>query len=292
MALLVLTTACTDEQPEQAAGDPDAVVLASFNFSESDLLGEIYAQALEDEGVVVRRELHLGQRELVLPALRRGLVDVVPEYAGSALDATSTDATVDRSEVGAVVAALADAVEPWGIAVLEPSAASNQNVVAVTPDLAAEHDLVGISDLRPLASTLVVGGPPECPGRPRCLPGLADRYGVEFGGFVPLAGADLVRRALADGVIDVGVLFSTDAALTEELVALEDDRRLQPPDVVVPVVRDAVLADARIAAALDEVSGELTTRGLRFLNWRLANAGTSVAAEAHGWLVRHGLVDR
>jgi osmoprotectant transport system substrate-binding protein len=140
---------------------------------------------------------------------------------------------------------------------------------------------------------LAIGGPPECPQRPRCLPGLAEVYGLRFDGFVPLAGEALVRRALADGVIEVGVLFSTDASLAGgELVVLDDDRRLQPPDNVVPMVRTAVLDDDRIAAALDEVTAELTTTNLRFLNWRVANAGGSVADEARGWLVRHGLVAR
>lgn len=91
----------------------------------------------------------------------------------------------------------------------------------------------------------------------------------------------------------MGVLFSTDAALTGDgVIALVDDRRLQPPDNLVPVVRSDVLADARVRTALDGVSAELTTDGLRLLNWRLANAGTEPAAEARGWLVRHGLVDR
>ena len=183
-------------------------------------------------------------------------------------------------------------MDPWGIAVLDPADASNQNVVVVTAELAAEHDLAAVSDLRRLAPTLTIGGPPECPQRPRCLPGLAAHYGLDFGDFVPFAGADLVSRALSDGVVDVGILFSTDAALTDAVVVLVDDRELQPPDNVVPMVRTTALGDERVARALDEVSAELTTGNLRFLNWRVANVGSSVAAEAHGWLVRQGLVER
>lgn len=293
LAVLALAAGCADGPGDEAVADPAAVVVASFNFAESDLLAEIYAQALEDEGVPVRRELGLGQRELVLPALRRGLVDVVPEYAGSVLDATAPRSPIDRSDLGAVVSALGEAVAPWGLEVLEPSAASNQNVVVVTADLARTHELASVSDLRALAPSSTIGGPPECPRRSTCLAGLDDRYGLHFEAFVPLAGADLVHRALADGVIDVGVLFSTDAALAgDELVALADDRHLQPPDDVVPLVRSAVLEDPRVERALDEVSEQLTTRSLRFVNWRLANTGTTIAAEAHGWLVRHGLVAR
>ena len=267
--------------------------MASFDFTESRLLGEIYAQALEAKGLTVRRELGLGSRELVLPALRRGLVDVIPEYAGSALDASDPDSTVDHGDVDAVVAALRAAVAPWGLTVLLPSSASDQNVLAMAPQDAARRGVEAISDLGPLAGSLTIGGPPECPQRPRCLPGLSDRYGLHFADFVPLAGAELVQRAIDDGVIDVGVLFSTDAVLAgDDLVVLDDDRHLQPPDDVVPVVRSAVMGDVRITAALDLVSARLTTDNLRFLNWRLAHAGTTIADEAHGWLVRQRLITR
>lgn len=293
MVLLVLSSCSGDGDGDQEADARAGLVVASFSFSESELVAEIYAQALEASGVTVQRQLDLGPRELVLPALRGGLVDVVPEYAGSALDAVVPASDVERGDVDAVLTELAAQVDPWGLSVLDPAAASNENVIAVRSDLAASLDLRSVSDLAAGASGVVLGGPPECPRRPRCLPGLEARYGLDVVGFEPFADAVLVQRALVDGVIDVGVLFSTDAAATgDEITVLLDDRRLQPPDNVVPVVRTEVLADQRVQATLDAVSAELTTDGLRLLNWRLANAGTDPAAEARGWLIRHGLVDR
>lgn len=291
-ALLLLVSACSSGIDQRGAAEP-GVVVASFNFTESHLLAEIYAQALEDEGVVVRRELGLGQRELVLPAMRSGFVDIVPEYAGSALDAVAPGSDVELHDVDAVVQALEVALEPWGMTVLTPARASNQNVVAVRADMAEARGLDSVSDLAPFAGEMLLGGPPECPRRPRCLPGLADRYGLEFEAFEPFGDAALVHRALVDGVVDVGVLFSTDAALTDgDVVVLDDDRELQPPDQVVPMVRGEVLDDDRVRVALEQVSARLTTDSLRFLSWRLAFAGSSLAAEARGWLVRRGLVER
>ncbi len=289
----LLAMACTgDPGPAPSAARAD-VVVASFDFDESRVLGEIYAQALEAEGLVVRRELGLGSRELVLPALRQGLVDVVPEYAGSALDATDPGAPTDLVDIDAVVAALRQAVAPWGIGVLQPASASDENVLVVATSFADRRDLRTISDLGPIAPELTVGGPPECLRRPRCLPGLTDRYGLHFRDFVPVAGADLVRRAIDDGVLQVGVLFSTDAAVAGDgLVVLEDDRHLQPPDNVVPMVRAELAQDRRVASALDQVSARLTTDNLRFLNWRLAHAGTDIAAEARGWLLRQRVIAR
>jgi osmoprotectant transport system substrate-binding protein len=89
--LLAGTSACSGSTPPRAPADGAAVVVASFDFTESALLAEVFAQAREGAGVPVRRELRLGPRELVLPALRQGRVDVVPEYLGSALTAVDPD---------------------------------------------------------------------------------------------------------------------------------------------------------------------------------------------------------
>lgn len=301
VAVLLVASACSasDRGDESASTDgvepvgrAEAVVVASFDFAESRLVAEIYSQALEDEGMTVERQFGLGPRELVLPALRQGFVDVVPEYAGSALDAVAPGSDVNRSDVAAVVDELARTVAAWDLMVLVPSEASNQNVMAVTADTASERGLVATSDLAPIAPSLTIGGPPECPVRPNCLLGLEEVYGVRFDSFVPLPSEELVRRALVDGVIDVGVLFSTDAALAgDALVVLGDDRRLQPADNVVPLARSGVL-DGRAIAALDEVSVQLTTPNLRFLNWRVANAGHGDVAEARAWLLRHDLIAR
>ena len=297
VAALLVSSACTGPDRNDDSGDetverPEAVVVASFDFAESRLVAEIYAQALEGEGITVDRQLNLGPRELVVPALRQGFVDVVPEYAGSALDAVAPGSEVARRDVATVVDQLARTVDAWGLDVLASSKASNQNVVAVTADTAAERGLAATSDLVPIASSLTLGGPPECPARPRCLLGLEDVYGLEFDSFVPFTSEELVRRALVDGVIDVGVLFSTDAALLgDALVVLRDDRGLQPADNIVPLVRSGALDD-RAIAALDEVSEQLTTSNLRFLNWRVANAGHGNVAEARAWLLRHDLISR
>lgn len=293
---VVLLAACGSGGPALPPGPVEGVVVASFNFAESRLVAEIYAQALEDAGVRVRREVDLGPRELVLPALRQGLVDIVPEYLGSALTAAAPAATVDRSDPDAVSRALADAVEPWGLRVLRHADAQNQNGLVVTRSLAERRALRATSDLVPVAPTLTLGGPPECPTRRYCLEGLTDVYGLRFSGFVPLDGQAYVRRALEDDVIDVGVLFTTDGALAgDDLVLLEDDRGLQPAENLVPMVRSDILETGDghdVEAVLEEVSGRLTTPDLRFLNWRVSVAGNDPAAEARGWLIRHGLVER
>ena len=300
LAAVLVAGACDGTDPSaevpQSEERSDGIVVASFDFAESRLLAEIYAQALEGEGYPVVRQLDLGPRELLMPALRQGFVDVVPEYAGSALDAMSPGSDASDAGPGTAVDSvdgLRAAVRSAGLDVLESSPASNQNELVVTVETAERERLTAISDLGPVASTLTIGGPPECAERRQCLIGLDDTYDLRFSSFIPLAGEDLVRRALEDGVVDVGVMFSTDATLADptDLVVLADDLGLQPADHVVPLVRRAAM-DERVVATLDEVSANLTTDPLRFLNGRRATAGTDAVAEARGWLLRHGIVER
>lgn len=294
LAVALAAAGCAPAPTERVASRVDgALIVASLDFPESRLLAEIYAQALEGAGVAVRRELALGPRELVVPALRQGLVDLVPEYLGSALAAFDPDARVDRRDPVAVRAALADALTPYGVEVLTPAAAENQNVLVVARATAERLGLATASDLA-RSGPVTLGGPPECPTRPYCLPGLESRYGLGVERFVPVEGEALAAQALREDVVDAAVMFSTDGTLAgDDLVALEDDRDLNPVEQVVPVVRaDALARHGRARAVVDAVSARLTTTGVRFLNWRVVVAGNPPEAEARGWLLRHGLLPR
>jgi osmoprotectant transport system substrate-binding protein len=201
---------------------------------------------------------------------------------------------VDRRDAAAVRAALAGAVAPLGLSLLEAAPASNTNAIVVTARTAERLGLASVSDLEEEAPALTIGGPPECPTRPACLLGLERVYGLRFGRFLALAGERLVATALADGVVDVGVLFSTDGALAgSDFLVLRDDERLQPAENVTPLVRtDLVTRDERVGRALDEVSAALDTAALRFLNWRVIVNGGEPAAEARAWLLRRHLIHR
>ncbi|MGE5291220.1 MAG: glycine betaine ABC transporter substrate-binding protein [Micromonosporaceae bacterium] len=275
------------------AASRGAVVVASFNFTESELLGAIYALALQNAGVPVRWELDLGPRELVLPALEQGLVDVVPEYLGTALMSLEPSTSVTMSDGEAVRAELTRAFARWHVRVLQPAQAQDQNGLAVTRATADRLHLRTVSDLGPVARGLVLGGPPECPSRPFCLLGLQSAYGLHFARFVPFDTERQRVEAIEQGVVNVAVIFSTDGYLAAGgLVWLADDRRLQPAENVVPVVTTwaAERYGKRLTDALDAVSARLTSNNLIFLNWRVDVAGKDVIAEARAWLERHGLL--
>ena len=292
-AAMAALVACNGGTSKATSPKPDdRVVVAAFNFPESTVLADIYASALEGAGIPVRRELDLGPRELVLPALQQHLVDVVPEYLGTSLEAVDPSAGADRSDPVAVRAALAAAFGRWDVGVLTPASAQNQNGLAVTTATAHRLHLTTTSDVVPLSPTLALGGPPECPGRPYCLEGLQQVYGLRFARFLPFDTEQQRTTALEQGVVDVAVVFTTDAVLgTGDVVLLTDDRHLQPAENVVPVVsrRAAERYGVRLTSALDAVSAKLTQNALVFLNWRVAVGGKDPVAEAQGWLERAGL---
>jgi len=292
VCLIVVACERTPAVDRSAAAD-DAVTVASFNFPESVLLAELYAQAMESAGYRVERELALGTRELVIPALAGGLVEFVPEYTGSGLDflAGPGAASADRDlTYGALVRHL----EPLGLIALDASRAEDQNGFAVTAETAERFGLETLSDLASVASQLAFGGPPECVDRPRCLPGLEDTYGITFDEVVALdSGGPITVSALLQGTVDVALLFTTDGAIDRNgFVLLEDDLRLQPVEHVTPVIRTETVS--RLGPGLErivnEVSAALTTEELRGLNAEVS-LGDPPAGVAASWLAANGLLE-
>jgi osmoprotectant transport system substrate-binding protein len=296
VSIVLWLTACGPGiPPTTSALNDDAVTVASFEFPESVVLGEIYAQALEAAGFDVERQLGIGPRELVEPSLERGLVELVPEYAGSALEFLAGGEGPSTSDEELTHARLVDAFAERGVDVLTPAPAQNRNGFAVTRATAQRPGLEAISDLAAIDEDLAFGGPPECPARPLCLEGLESAYGLQFDRFVTLdAGGPLTVSALRAGTVDVALLFTTDAAIDEnDFVLLEDDRRLQPAENVTPVVRDEVIESHgdRLVDVVDAVSRLITTAELRSLNASAAVEGASPERVAAAWLAEHGLLD-
>ncbi|HJU57400.1 MAG TPA: ABC transporter substrate-binding protein [Actinomycetota bacterium] len=288
----LLAAACSDvPAADRSALTDDAVTVASFNFPESVLLAEIYAQAMESAGYRVERELGLGTRELVIPALAGGLVEFVPEYTGSGLDflAGTEAATSDRDFT---YRALAQHLQPLRVVVLDAARAQDQNGFAVTAETADRFGLTTLSDLAAVSSQLTFGGPPECVDRPRCLPGLDSRYGIAFEAVVELdSGGPLTLSALVQGTVDVALLFTTDGAIDRnDLVLLRDDQELQPVEHVTPVIRAETVSrlGPGIEQVVNSVSAVLTTDELRGLNAEVS-LGHDPRAVAAAWLDANGL---
>ena len=294
LVVLGLAVACSSdhERPRGSGPDRDGVRIASFDFAESELMSELYAQVLEARDIPVARVGRAGPREVVAPALEQGRIDLVPEYLGTAsafFGAATSDSDTSTSQ-----ARLADLLAPRGLLPLQAAPAQDANAVVVHRTFADRTGVSTISDLAGIDEPLRFGGPVECPERPLCLLGLADTYGLTFAEFAPQRRLAHTAEALRRGEVDVGLMFTTAAELADDdIVELVDDRGLQPPENLVPVVRMAAANQwgAPLSDALDELSAALTTEDLRQMNAALVD-GVPVADVAAAWLDEVGLVRR
>ncbi|MEP6463125.1 MAG: glycine betaine ABC transporter substrate-binding protein [Frankiaceae bacterium] len=220
---LALISGCTSRGTTtvpKTIGSRPPIRVTSFDFPESRVLAEVYAAALQRRGYPVVRILDLGPREVVEPALEQHLVDLVPEYQGSVLRFLA--------RTSPAAAGLPAALAPRGLVAAHPAPAQDRNGFAVTTETARRHGLSRISDLRPLARGLILGGPPECPQRPYCLPGLTSRYGLSFRSFAVIPTRAGTAEALLSGEIGVGMLETTDSHLADGRLVGTPHRRPAP----------------------------------------------------------------
>lgn len=291
------TTACGDDGGGTAKASK-TVVIGSAPFSENVIVANMYAGALQDEGyqIVVRKGL--GQREIYMPALKKGGkdngVDLVPEYVGTLLEYVNENAGEASGNLDESVTKLRARLDPLGLTVLEPSPAADQNAFAVTRATADRLKLKKLSDISPsVASTLTLGAGAECPTRPFCQPGLEKTYGLKFKTVRILdSGGPKTMEALAKGDIDIGLVFSSDGSVAaRDLVVLDDDKKLQTVDNIVPAIRKDIVDDD-MRKTLDKVSAALTTADLIQLNKRADLDKADPEVLAREWLANHGFAKK
>ncbi|KIV62937.1 MULTISPECIES: ABC transporter substrate-binding protein [Agrobacterium] len=269
-----------------ARTDTSTIIVGSADFPESQLLATIYAKALAAKGIKVETKLSIGSREVYIPALLDGSIDLLPEYAGATLSYLDKNAT---AHAPADVAAALKAALPKGVSMLTPSEAQDSDGVAVTRATAEKYKLKTIADLAPVASELVLGGPPEWKTRKEGIIGLKDIYGLEFKSFKSLdVGGPLTLSALVNDQVQAANLFSTDPAIAaNDLIILEDVKNLFPAQNIVPVIATPKVSDV-VTTTLNAVSAALTTKDLIVMNGRLANHD-SFDVVAEEWLTAHKL---
>ena len=277
LSLAVIASGCAGGDALEGGGNDgggggDAVVVGSANFTEQLILGNMYAELLEDRGVPVERRLNIGSRDTLFPALQSGEITLVPEYTGALLVflAEGQEEKLKGSEPAEVTERLREKL-PDDLVALEPAEAQDKGSLALLPETAEKYNLETYSDLAEVADQLVIGGPPEFPTRYSGMVGLQEVYGIEeFAEFRALdAGGPLTSEALSSGQIDVARVFTTQGAIKDQgWVVLEDDKNMELAQNIVPVIREPALTD-EIQSALNELSSGLTTEDLIVLNERV-----------------------
>jgi osmoprotectant transport system substrate-binding protein len=285
-AVLVLSFACSDSKP--------AITVGSANFPESFVLAEIYAQGLQAKGFEVNTKLDIGTRETYFPGLVRGDVDLFPEYTGSALVYLSKDQNASTPDPQKNYTNLVAQLKKKNLTALDMADAINTDEIVTNKQTADKYNLKKLSDLKPVASQLVMGGPPECPTRHACLKGLQEVYGINFKQFKPLDTAGpLTIAALKDNGIQVANLFSTQPQiLANNFVVLEQDPAIHGAENVVPIVRDEVLTEGGddLRTAVNAITAKLTTDDLLEFNKETVTDKKDPEDVAGAWLKANGLV--
>jgi osmoprotectant transport system substrate-binding protein len=273
-----------------ACAPRSAVSVGSKNFTEQLILGEMYAQILERDGITVGRKLDLGGTQIAMAALRKGEIDLYPEYTGTAL------LTVLHLPAQSDGAAIYQTVKreyqrQFDLTWLAPAPMNDTQALATTQAIAQRYDMRTLSKLSTVAPQLRLGAIPEFTTREDGLPGLQRAYGGFHFKEVRLFDIGLKYKALLTGNVDVVVAFGTDGQIAaDDLVVLEDDRHFWPVYQVAPVVRDETLrAYPKIAPSLDALAPLLTDATMRHLNDQVDGRKLEPADVARAFLRSHNL---
>jgi osmoprotectant transport system substrate-binding protein len=265
-----------------------SVVVGSANFPESELLAQIYTDALQGKGVKVTTKFNIGAREVYYPEVVKGAITIIPEYNGALLT-TSVDpksTAVSTAEVNAALTAKL----PSSLEILNSASAQDKDSITVTQATATKYHLTSISDLTPVAKDFVIGGPPEFETRADGIVGLKNIYGLTFKSFSPLdESGPITLAALTSGKVQAADVFTTTPQIiTDHLVSLADPKNLFAAQNVTPLVYKKDV-NSTIVSTLNAVSAALTTDALLQMNKALTIQHASYTEVASGFLAQEGL---
>ena len=265
-----------------------SVVIGSANFPENELLAEVYALALQKKGVKVTTKLNIGAREVYYPQVKSGAITIIPEYNGTLLT-VEADPTSTAKTTAQVDAALA-AKLPSTLTVLNPAPAQDSDSITVTAATAAKYHLKSIADLKPYASGMVLGGPPEFKTRSDGIAGLKANYGLTFKSFDPLdTSGPITLSALTSGKVQAADVFTTTPQIvSDKLVSLADPKFNFAAQNVIPLVYKPALTPT-ISSTLNEISAKLTTAALLQMDNAVITDKANYTTVAQGFLTSIGM---
>ena len=274
-----------------SSNDPATIIVGSKNFTEEFILGELYAQLLENAGFKVERKFDLGGTPVAQAAITSGQIDLYPEYTGTALlTVLKLPANSNSEQVYQTVAQ--DYKKQFNLIWLDQSPMNDTQALAMTQAESKKYGITTISEMVAKASQLTMIGPPEFEARQDGLPGLKKVYGnFQLKKYISVD-PGLRYQGLLNGDANVVVAFGTDWQIAaDHLVVLKDDKGLFPPYHVAPVVREDVLkAHPEIATVLNKLAPKLTDSVMQQLNGEVGEKQLPVAQVARQFLTQEGLL--
>jgi len=286
--ILCALLACASCVPERHSG----VVVASKNFTEQAVLGEILAQYIEYRAKIpVERRLYLAGTFVCQQAMLAGRADVYPEYTGTALTAVLKEKpSGDEAEVYDRVKQ--GYAERFNFVVMPSLGFNNTFAVIIRGEEARRLNIHTISDAAKYSSRWRAAFGYEFMERPDGYPGLARTYNLHFSQ-PPLAmDLGLLYRAIQNHQVDLIVGSSTDGLIRAlDLVVLEDDRHYFPPYDAVPIVRMQTIQHyPLVKIALEELAGKISQEEMQKMNYAVDGEHRDAADVAAEFLKSKGLV--
>jgi osmoprotectant transport system substrate-binding protein len=288
LALAVVLAGCSSADSLEGGSDTptDTIVIGSQDYYSSEIIAEIYAQALETAGYDIERDFRIGQREVYVSEIEDGSIDLFPEYTGPLLSYWEPDTAARQSaEVYDALVAAA----PEGLNVLDQSTATDQNSYVVTRTFSEKYGVTALGDLASVPVPITLGGNSEGETRPDGPIGLESEYGVTVA-FTPIedGGGPLTLKALRDDSIQLAIIYTADPAISSsDLVPLADPEGLFLASNVVPIASDKLDADA--TTIVNAISAALTPEGLVALNAQSVDDQSPAATIASDWLAQNDL---
>src|SRR3954452_6588757 len=289
------SSTATDGGSSTPAADKGTVRISGQNFTEAEIVADMYAAVLQKAGYTP--DVHLvGTRDVYMKIFPKKL-DVVPEYTGAIVEFLngtyngSTAKPITVSDPQKTIDKAQPLLKKAGITLLDPSAATDTNAFFVTKEYSEQNDVTTLSDLKGKSVTLAAAV--DCKGRVDCEGGLSSTYGIDITKILPLGYASQqTYDSVLKGEAELGETSTTDGTLKSQgLVLLPDDKQIQPAQNLVPMVSTAFLDQhPDVAAPLNELMSKLTTDDLTQLNAQVSVDRQKAEDVAQQWLSDNGLV--
>lgn len=278
-------------------GGGGTVIIGTADFSESQVLGNLYALLAQSAGYKTQIKT-VTTREIYEPALEKGQIDIVPDYAATFTEFLNhkangaNAATVATTDKDTTLVQLKKLAAPLGLTALEPSDAADENAFAVTKDFASKNNLKTLSDLAAAKLPIKLAAPAECKSRTFCGGALIDKYGINVTKFDTFDFDSVPgKKAVQNGNDDMVEVATDDGTLDQfNLVILDDDKHVQLADNLVPIVGKKYAGDTKLADAINKLAPVLTSADLGALDAQVDNDKKLPADVAKAYLVQKGLI--
>lgn len=267
------------------------ITIGSKDFTEQFVMGELYAQALQHAGFTVKKKINLGSTTITDAALRKGDIDIYPEYTGTMLLYVCKLPYTTGITLAKELAQDRTCYRKRGLDLMTPAKFNDGNAIACTADFVKKHNVKTLSQLAKVAKDARYATIAEQLTAPNGVPWMKKHYGLVFGS-TKTYDVGLRYKALADGAADCVYAFGTDPQIADQkLVVLKDDKGIWPFDHATPVVRKGWLAaqDPKVKQTIDKVNALLTDATMTELNKQVDIDKGDPADVAKAFLKEKGL---